>query len=147
MELHKIMLGTLFTTLIVIGIMLFYSDGVITYAPTDNNNISLLNTSMYNRFTELQNTSESASTNLQTITNPESSLLDKIGAYFGSGYDTLKLVAGSFGTLDSMVSTSADQLGSTGSYVRTVRIMFTVALLIAIFVGIVLHALIKTDRI
>lgn len=145
-EMHKILLGTLFTTLIVLGIVLFYTDGIMIYSPASSSNISILNSSMTQRFSEINELSNHTATKLQSIANPESSIIDKIGAFFSSGYDSLKLVAGSFNILDSMVGTSADQLGVGGSYIRTVRVMLPVAILIIIFIGIVLQALIKSDR-
>lgn len=145
-EMHKILLGVLFTTIIVLGVVLFYTDGILVYSPVSSNNLSVLNSSMNQRFNELNELSNKTASNLQSITNPESSLVDKVGAFFSSGYDSLKLVTGSFNVLDDMVGSSADQLGVGGSYIRTVRVMLPVAILIIIFIGIVLQALIKSDR-
>jgi hypothetical protein len=146
-EMNKILTGILFTVIITLGVVLFYTDGIVVYSPVATSNISILNSSMNQRFNDLNVLSNTTATHLQSITNPTSSLLDKVGAFFGSGYDSLKLVAGSFGILNDMVSTSADQLGAGGSFIRTVRVMLPIAILIIIFVGIVLQALIKSDRI
>jgi hypothetical protein len=133
--------------IIILGVVLYYTDGIVTYTPTGGDNVSVINSSMVQSFQELNTLSNETATHLQSITNPTSSLLDKVGAFFGSGFDSLKIVASSFNIINEMIGTAADQLGAGGTFIRTVRIMLPIGILIVIFIAIVLHALIKSDRI
>jgi hypothetical protein len=146
-QLHKIMIGILFSVIITLGITLYFTDGIITYSPTGSDNVSVINASMNQRFNELSGNTTEMKNNMETLTSTDSSILDRLGAFFASGYDSLKLGAKSFNILNSMVDTSTDQLSTGGSFIKTIKNMLPVAILIVLFIAIVLNALIKTERI
>jgi hypothetical protein len=144
-EMHKIMLGTLFTVIVVLGVVLFYTDGILMYSPTGSNNVSVLNSSMSQQFIKINNITNNTKVKLETLANPKSDFFDKVNAFFGAGLDALKVATGTFDVLNDMISTSADQLGVGGSFIRIIRIWIPVILIIIIFIAVFLRAVLKWE--
>ena len=139
----NIMIGVVFVCLIVTGLMLFMAEGVNKYSPSgyDNSSMNKITQSLV----EITNTTEETQKEIDKISG-DGNIFDRIGAFFSSGYTAGKTVTDSYKTLDKMTDVAIDETVGVGSYGKTLKQTLPVIMLIIIFIGIILHFLIKSDR-
>lgn len=142
-QISKIIIGMVFVSLIVTGMILFLSGGTTTYPSTTGyNNSSLVELqSSFDDISVMANETKSKMGSVQA----DDDIFDRIGVMFTGGYTAAKTVGASYDTLNKMSDVAVDELplGSYGSYLKS---MLGVIILVIIFVAILLHFLIKSDR-
>lgn len=137
-KLSGFIIGTIIGSLFITIMALFIADAYTEFAPTDYDNSSL---ETLNKIQELKNQSEQIKDSTLTI-EQDPTVLDVIGGFFKSGYNSLKTAAGSISVFNDMAQTSAETLplgdGSSTIYDAVITIVF-----ILIFVGVFLAAILK----
>lgn len=108
------------------------------YEISENTNLS-----SYNKLTELSNEVESIRNETESI-ETKSGILDIIGDYMSSAFQTLKLSAQSISAFEDIALESSKDanLGSSGQAIRTTIIAIV---LVMIFLGVIISALLKKD--
>jgi len=141
-QISKILIGMVFVTLVVSGMVLYIGGGATTYA---NNNY---NDTGFNRITEsfndIENTTSEVKDKMDEV-KADDNILDRIGVFFSGGYTAVKIVGKSYNTLGDMTDVAVDEL-PLGTYGSTIKLAVGVIILIVIFIMILLHFLIKSDR-
>ena len=108
-----------------------------------NSNYDASSIEAYNKLEDINAQSKTIKSEVSGIKdNPNA--LDVIGSFFTSGYQALKLTLTSFDTFDTMVNAAATDadLGQVGQYLK-IALMSIVIILI--FVGVVISAILKKD--
>jgi len=118
---------------------LFVSEMSQEYSVTyDNDSMAV-----YNQLQSLSNQTEQVQEGVEGITE-KSGVIDVIGSYFSSAYRALKITTTSFNTFDTMADQAIDDanMGAAGSILKT---LIGAIVIIAIFVGVIISALLKKD--
>jgi len=97
----------------------------------------------YNKLEDLNEQAEGLENKAITMTEKEG-IVDIIGGYFSSGYQALVLTKDSYDTFDEIKDQSIKDanLGATGEYLKLV---LGGIVLILIFVGVIISAIVKRD--
>ena len=124
-----------------IGVFAIFLAASNQYYTIPNYNISRLET--YNKL-NLIAVDAQAIQNQTLAISEKSGVLDVIGSYFSDGYKALRITANSFGVFSSMLNTGIDdaQLGASG---ELIRVAIVVIVLILLFVGVLISAIVKRD--
>lgn len=141
-QISKIILGMIFVSLIVTGLVLYFAGGVNQYSPSGYNNSSL--NELRESFDEIATMANETKTKMDSV-QADDNILDRIGVMFTGGYTAAKTIGKSYDTLNTMTDTAVDEL-PLGEYGSTIKIMLGVAIVVVIFIMILLHFLIKSDR-
>lgn len=142
MELHKIMSGVMLMGVVITAIILFYGGGSQVYSVGDYDNSSLA--AMEEATDIVENVSQETKNDLQRLEgNP--SATDILSAFFTSAYGSVKTAATSFKAFFKIIDSGIGELG-LGSFGNTLVGVFSTLVIIAIFVGIILHIVTKSDR-
>lgn len=148
MKLSDIMIGLVFSIILFIGLFTFLTDGVIQYG-VESNLPSEYNQSFIVIKGELDNINKTTSgikAQLSDIT-AQSGILDYLGFFFNAGYKALtgagQITKSLFIITDESIEVTGG-LGETGGFLKTGIYM---SIIIIFFVGILMHAVIKSDRI
>lgn len=141
-QISKILIGMVFVTLVVTGMVLFLAGGVSTYNPTGYNDSSF--NKITDSFSEINEITNETKDKIDEVKSDDN-ILDRIGVFFSGGYSAVKVVAKSYDTLGDMTDVAVDEL-PLGAYGSTIKLAVGVIILIVIFVMILLHFLIKSDR-
>lgn len=141
-QISKILIGMVFVTLIVTGMVLFLVGGAEEYGATDYNDSSL--NRLENSFEEVLNLTNETQKELQDVKEKEDSN-DLLGVFFSGGYKGAKVVTSSYDTLNEMNDVAMDELG-LGAFGETLKLAVGAIILIVIFIMILMHFLIKSDR-
>lgn len=98
----------------------------------------------YNKLQELSVQTEELQNETEKITTP-SGIVDKLGAFFGSGYNALMVTKNSLAIYDDMRDDAFEQaqLGGVGDILKTALIS---VLIILFFVGIIVAILVKAGK-
>lgn len=114
----------------------------VEYAPMDyaENNETL---EAYNKLNELSDNIDNIQDSTTEI-KEKTGVLDVIGSFFSDAYRTLLITKNSFDVYDEMSDRALNDasLGESGAILRT---LFTAIILVCIFVGVLLSALVKKD--
>lgn len=147
MQLNKILVGTTLIALVSFLLVVFISDGITNYSYTgDYSNTSLMKIEeTYQTMSNNSNISVQAMQNILTCSGL-SCAVDFVGYFFNSGYQALKNIVTSAELTYIIVGVATDEtLGGT-SFGGNIKGMLIFSVLVIIFVGIILHAVIKSDR-
>lgn len=131
-------IGMIFVSLVAAGLGVFMSSMNDTYTRSDYNETDL---ETFDKMKELSNLSEQMrdETEIQT----DSGVLDVIGSYFKSAYQALRTSTSSISLFTSMANDAGEESG-----IQNVRIITTALItvvLIALFVGVLISAMVKKD--
>lgn len=130
--------GMIFVSLIAAGLGIFMSSMNDTYTRSDYNESDI---QTFSKMEELSNLSEQMrdETEIQT----DSGVLDVIGSYFKSAYQALRSSTTSISLFTSMANDAGEESG-----IQNVRIIITSlvsAVLIILFIGVLISAMVKKD--
>ena len=140
----NIMIGVVLVSLILTSMMLFMSEGVNKYSPEGYNDTAM--TRITESFKNISDTAEETQEKIDQVSGDDKNIFDRIGAFFSGGYVAGKTVADSYSTLDTMTDVAIDETVGVGGFGATLKSTIPVIMLIIIFIGIILHFLIKSDR-
>lgn len=141
-----ILIGVVCMALIVSGFIIFLADGATQYGRTDAD-MTGLNT-LKDQFNDVNKTAYDVKDKIERVTQSDASVFDKIGYFFQSGYDALKLLFKSFTTSFKIVDVSISESSSLlGSYAGILKVMIGALLIVVIFIMIVLRILIKSEQV
>jgi len=143
-KITNILIGVLIVSLMLTGIMSFMSEGVNKYSPTGYNGSRLNNIS--EKFEAIHNISERTKSKLENATADDSNIFEKFSAFVSGGWSALLITGESFDTLNEMADLSIDEVGVLGNFGTTLKIIVPIIILIIIFIGILAHFLLKSDR-
>jgi hypothetical protein len=134
----------LFISLFVTGFGLFLGGVSVSYG-TD-----ALSSNLTSVFISESNTTlslvERSKDQMLAVEESESTLFDRIGAFFRGGYDAVKLLFNSFGSISRLIVSSLGELSFLGGFGNYLGTILTSIVLVVIIVGILLNFLIKSDR-
>lgn len=128
---------------VIVGIFgIFVANVGVLYSPADytENNETL---ATYNKLNELSSQTEELKNSTSDI-KEKTGVLDVVGSFFTDSYRTLLITKSSFDTFDTM-SNQAFTDGGLGESGRLLKVALTSIILICIFVGVLLSALVKKD--
>lgn len=131
-------IGMIFVSLVAAGLGVFMSSMNDTYTRSDYNETDL---ETFDKMKELSNLSEQMRD--ETKIKTDSGVLDVIGSYFKSAYQALRTSASSVSLFTSMANDAGEESG-----IHNVRIITTALItvvLIALFVGVLISAMVKKD--
>jgi hypothetical protein len=141
-QISKILIGMVFVTLIVTGMVLYLGGGATTYSSNNYNDTSF--NKITDSFDEIENLTSETKDKMDEV-KADDNILDRIGVFFSGGYTAVKVVGKSYDTLGDMSDVAVDEL-PLGAYGSTIKLAIGVIVLIVIFIMIILHFLIKSDR-
>lgn len=147
-KLTNIMIGTLCAITIYISLFTFLTDGINQYGtpnnlPTNfNNSYSIIN----NQLNNINETTASLKNQMTSIT-AQSGVLDYLGFFFNAGYKALTSAGEITESIFVITDTSLDNAGGFGSSGEKIKLLIYGIIIILFFVGIIMHAIIKSDRI
>lgn len=132
------LIGMVLVSLFVVAISLFLSELTDEYGTAQSDSIEV-----YNHMDALQSRVEQIQGNVTQI-KEKTGILDVIGSYFSSGYQTLMITKDSFSTFDAIAEQAVDDanLGESTMYFKTAII---VIVLIVIFIAIVISTIVKRE--
>lgn len=109
--------------------------------PFNLGNTSAVNISKYNQFEALHNQTENIKSNTKTI-KQQSGVFDLVGGFFSNAYQVLTAIPDSINIFDDMTDQAIldSNLGEGGTLIKNT---IETIILIIIFVGVLLSALIK----
>lgn len=144
-RLTNMLIGVIFVGLLISGMAIFLTGAADTYGgDTDDIN---------DNFTAVfVNESRSTTSKLETArgdltsVQEDKTLLDRLGSFFRSGYDSAKALINSVDSLTRLINKSVQQIPFLGAFGTTLATSLSIMVLI-IIVGIFLHFLIKSERI
>lgn len=95
----------------------------------------------YNRLSNITSTSKEVKESVEDI-KEQSGILDVVGGYFSSAYNSLKLVSKSFNAFEGLTNEAAQDvnLGEGGKLIRDTIVTITI---IVVFIGILIGAIMK----
>ena len=139
-KLTGFIIGSILISLFAVAIMYFQSDMNFYYNNQNFNSSDLESFNKLNEFKVQTETIKNQTENIKTKTG----ILDIIGSYIENGYQAALLSLKSFNIFSDMADTFFTKIGigSFGSYLKVALISIVIVLL---FVGILVSALIKRE--
>lgn len=147
MKLTNIMLGVLCGVVVYVSLFNFLDDGIQQYGvqstlPSDYNASYVV---IKGELGQINKTTSAIKDQLSTIT-AQSGVLDYLGFFFNAGYQALtgagQITVSIFKIFDTSVMNTP-----LGSSIEPLKQLAYGAVIILFFVGIIMHAVIKSDRI
>lgn len=129
----------IFLMFIIGGIMPLLASINDKYSPIGYNQTSL---DAYNKLNDIQSNTEDIKDKATTLQS-KSGVLDILGGFFESAYDTLKIAANSFGIFNIMANQAAKDSGLGDSNIFVTGLILIA--IIVIFIGIILSSVIKRE--
>lgn len=143
MELNKIYIGVLFGILAFAGVFSLLADGIDKYSvsvPADYNDSYA---KIRAELDDINATTGKMKDQLETI-KTSSGVIDYLGFFFNSGYQALKTSGEITGSLFTFVDIGLESISpSDGGFLK---IIFYSSIIVLLFIGIIMHAIIKSDR-
>ena len=137
-RLSRVLYGLVFVGLIVSGLIVFISDGVVQYAPADYNETQL---ETFNKMTELNNNLESFEQTNSSVDSDSNN--DVLGSLFTNAYQSAQILKNSGSILTSMINDGVDALplGGFGSVLKTsLGTLILIAISVALFLGFIIKS-------
>ena len=135
-KLTEFMIGIIFVSFILTTMGLWMAEQNSNYGVVYNDS----DMATYNQLNEMSSISQDLrdSSDIQE----KAGVIDIIGSYITGGYNALKLTATSYNTYDTMSNKAIDDanLGATGN---NLRIAISSALIVIIFLGVLIAAILK----
>lgn len=144
MKLHEIMIGMVMTVAIVTGMFIFISDGVVQYNPVIPSDWNRSFVAMQGVIDDINQTTSEMRDGLTSI-ETKSGETDYLGAFFNNAYNSIKLaITVPLGAM-TMVDAGLSEL-PLGAFGIPLKTYLYTSLIILVFVGILMHAVVKSDR-
>lgn len=134
-----ILIAGLFVSMTVVIIMGIMASGSREYDISYDNDTY----EAFNKFEDISETTEKIQEQTDKV-GASSNPLDILGVFFNEGYQALKLTKESFGATDSMIQAGTEKL-PLGNNASIFRGTASAVLIIIIFIGIILAAIIKRN--
>ena len=147
-KLTSILIGVLCAVAVYVSLFTFLTDGITQYGtPTNlpssfNNSYSIINQQLNN----INETTTGLKDQLTSI-SAQSGVLDYLGFFFNAGYKALTGAGQITSSVFVITDTSLDSAGGFGASGFLIKQLIYGAVIILFFVGIIMHAIIKSDRI
>lgn len=141
LQLHKILIGLVLVGMIATGFVLFLNEGVQSYNSSTYDNSSLQSFNMLDNLSEDIDQFNEKEEGIAT----EDSILDILGSFFTNMYQSAKVFKSSVDVMDNMVDSSLETV-PTGTYGSVLKTGLGLIAMIAIFVGIFLAFVTKSER-
>lgn len=138
---HEVLIGIVFISLVAASFLIFYKGGADEYSTytTDYDNTTLV--VFQQEIDDMQALANNTKTSLQQITSP-SNPYDVIGGLFLTGWNVLKTVVGGFDSIFVITTEGTSNLpGMSSNYNNLLTTGLLTALIILLFVGLILRAL------
>lgn len=149
-KISSFMIAIVLVSLVITGLTMFMSESQDKYGMSSGEEeIDKLLSNMTGISNEMYSISKNIKENSTKITDNEG-VIDKIGWYFRSGYAVLTTASTSYETFYKTTELASDKIASglgseTNSFFEVLRISLIVIVLIAIFIGVILSAVVKRD--
>lgn len=144
-QLSKMFIGVIFGVVLFLSMFYFLSDGIAAYNPVNvPANYNQTAVRFQNSLNDINQTIAGVQGELSDI-NAQSGVTDFLGFFFSAGYKAI-IGAGQISTTTaSFIDDSVDVIlpGRIGPLLKTGLYL---SLLVIIFIGIILHAITKSDR-
>lgn len=148
MKLTNIMLGVLCGVVIYISLFNFLDDGITQYGvgSTLPSGYNASYTVIRSELGQINKTTTEIKNQLTSIT-AQSGVLDYLGFFFNAGYQALTGAGQITKSVFVITDTSLESTESLGSSAELIKQLVYGSVIILFFVGIIMHAVIKSDRI
>lgn len=143
MKLHEMLISGLFVTVVFMGFVIWYADGVSQYGSSgeDYSQVQSINTSLRSIYV-ISNSTKSAMEGVAGLPFG----LDVAGGVLVGAYSAVMTVGASFGIFWSVLTESTHFL-PLGTFGDTLVLFAGAALMIVIFIAILAHFISKSDRV
>lgn len=141
MKLYEILIGLVIIGLIATGLTVFISSGTEVYDLNGYDNSSL---ETFNRMSELNTKVQTFNNGSGTVDSESND--DKLGSLFTSMYQSAGVLKDSVGILNSMVNDGIDNVTILGGFGQTLKIALGAIVTIALFIGIFMAFITKSER-
>ena len=123
---------------------MYFSNLSVQYG---GNNYDADSMAVYNTTGTMHQRAKAYQANISNI-QEQSGVLDKIGAFFSSGYDAVLLVTNSFNLFDDVSNQATKELNKAGlgEISWYIKATLSAIVIILIFVGIVVAIIVKKER-
>jgi hypothetical protein len=148
MKLTTLMVSVLLGIVVYVSLFNFLADGVVQYGvqntlPSDFNNSYLI---IQGELNQINKTTTGIKDQLSTIT-AQSGVLDYLGFFFNAGYQALTGAGSITKSVFVITDTSLEGAGGFSTSGQLLKTFIYASVIIMFFVGIIMHAVIKSDRI
>lgn len=140
-KISSFIIGAILCSLFVTVFSVFIADSYTAYAPSQYDNTSL---ATFDKLEQLNDLTQDIQHNTTDITQ-ENGILDVVGGFFSSGYKSLKVATGSITTVTAMSDDAFEIMGQHSSSTDLIKTALISILLISIFIGVILSAIMKKD--
>lgn len=144
-QLSNIIIGVLLIGLITSGIGIFLGNVALNYSVDNVENHTFMQV-FINESASTRDLMEQTEEKLLQVEDDESSVFDRIGAFFRGGYDAVKLLFSNFGSLSRIVNTGVSEIDFLGAFGNILSSTIIAIILVVFAIGLLLNYLIKSDR-
>jgi len=145
MELNKVLIGMIFAIVIFSGMFIFIADGSDKYGVVLPDGYTNSMVAIKATLSQINTTTNQVQTDL-TIIEGQSGVLDFLGFFFSGGYDALKTTAKLVGVSFIFVDEGINGIGGGGEFGSLLKTGLYASIIVLLFIGIMMHAIIKSDR-
>ena len=145
MKLHEIIIGQILVIAVISGIFLFMNDGINQYNPTVPDQYNATFVRIQSVIGDINKTASDTRDSLTSLST-QSGITDYLGFFFNSAYNTVKLVVKIPLGMMTFVDEGINNI-PMGGYDSLLKTYLYVAIIVFVFIGILMHAIIKSDRI
>jgi hypothetical protein len=146
MQLSKIIIGQLAIIIVVIGMVIFIGDGVLHYP---NEQSSGYNSTGFDKIEAQYQSLNSTINEARDKTENTSSLnplANFIDIYFGGGLKAIRVAVSGVQITNTIVDVSVDETIGNYEIGRTVKLMVSAMIVVALFIGILLYVILGRER-
>lgn len=144
-QLSNIIIGVLLVGLISSGIGIFLGNVALNYSTKDVEQETFMQV-FINESAKTRDLMEETEEKLLQVEEDDSSVFDRIGAFFRGGYDAVKLLFRNFTSLSRIVNTGVSEIGFLGAFGNILSSTIIAIILVVLAIGLLLNFLIKSDR-
>lgn len=144
-QLSNIIIGVLLIGLISSGLGIFLGNVALNYSVDNVENHSFMQV-FINESAATRDLMEETEEKLLQVEDDESSVFDRIGAFFRGGYDAVKLLFRNFSSLNRIVNTGVSEIGFLGGFGKILSSTIIAIILVILAIALLLNFLIKSDR-
>ena len=140
-KLSSFMIAAVLGSLFIVVFTTFIADNYTAYNPTSYDNTTL---AQFDKLANMSANTEAVQTELVDI-QQDAGVFDVIGGFFSAGYRSMQLAVNSYTVVEGMTEDALDSAGVLGGGSGYIKTAIITILLISLFVGVILSAIIKKD--
>lgn len=144
-QLSNILISLVLVGLFISGMSIFLGNVSVNYSNDEDLPDDFIDT-FKDESSKTTDLMDGAREEMLRVQDDESSLFDRIGAFFRGGYDAAKGLFNSVDIFSRLITRGVGELDFLGSFGKTLSSSLGAIVLIVLIVGILLNFLIKSDK-